>query len=119
MDKRKVTIILIGLALFVFGVIGAYSLRFQSAFTENLIALIGLIVLIVISLILFRSKHLVLLIILGVVLPFVGYVSLPVFRETCPQLGVIVLPILVLLSIVFLSLAASKAFKKLSGDRNE
>ncbi len=116
MDKRKLAGIFTGLALFVFGVIAAYSFRFNSAITENLIALIGLVVLIVMCLILFRSKRIVLLIILGVLLPFVGYISLPVFRETCPQLGVIMLPILVLLSMVFLSIAAFKAFKKAPRD---
>ena len=111
MDKSKIKGTIIGFVLFALSVLLAHIYKIKMPLVENVIPLIGLALLIIISIVLFKSKHIFLFIVLGILLAFLGYSLLFVFWEPYPKFAILLFPIVLLLSAVFLCIGTLKIYK--------
>ena len=111
MDKSKIIGIIFGFALFGLAICFGSKLQFESAIIEAIIAVIGLIVFMVVTFFLFRAKRIFLFVALGILLMFANYAIIFIFWEFHPQMSIIVLPIVLLISIVFLGIGVFRMVK--------
>ena len=117
MHKRKGKYFVLGLVLFALSFLATRLFKLEISIGQNVIPLLGLIVLIIMFFVLFKSKKGFLFIVLGFIFTFSCYGVVFIFWESYPQIGIVTLPIFLLLSVVFLGIGISKMLKEVLGDR--
>jgi len=113
MEKWKIIAIIP--AIIFFGIAFFYPtlFKFKSPIIETAV-IIGLIVFIIISFFLYKSKKIFLYLMLGLVLTAAGYgIVFLQWLQSYPLISMFILTIVVLLSIIFLGISGFKMFKDL------
>lgn len=117
MDKsRKIKGTILGLAFFCLGLFLANRVKFESPVLDAILAVAGLFVFIITCFFLYKSKRILNYMIMGIIFSLISYIIIFFFLDLYPQTSIILLPITLLLSLIFLTIGVFKIIKNLIGD---
>jgi 4-hydroxybenzoate polyprenyltransferase len=120
MDQRKSKIIgvVLGCLSFLVGLYFANKIDFEPIKEDNLILIVGLIIFIIATSLLFKDKRIIFFIGLGIIFILASYIIIFYFFESNTKLIIVLFPIIILISAVFLIIGVFKMVKDIYSDKN-
>jgi hypothetical protein len=114
--SQKIKSTILGLAFFCIGLFLANRIKFESPILDIIFAVVGLFIFVTACFFLYKSKGIFNYIFIAIIFSFISYFIIFFFMDLYPQISIILLPITLLISLIFLIMGLYKIIKNFIAD---